>query len=94
MSALSAASAQTSKAPAPKPQRRIIIYSDEEEEKPKQQKKPIKSSAPLVSLVSKKSKSDVSLVKLPAKQVVPFEKRMPSKFERGTHSGTIDIANS
>ncbi|KAF9902786.1 Tripartite DNA replication factor [Linnemannia zychae] len=66
----------------------IIIYSDEEDEQP--QKKPIKASLPLKTIVASKSKSDVSLVRLPSKQALPFEKRMPISLPSSPECAPIE----
>ncbi|KAG0269953.1 Tripartite DNA replication factor [Linnemannia exigua] len=78
------------KAPALKPQRRIIIYSDEEDEVPDAKVKPVRPSVPLKTIVASKSKNNVSLVKLPVRQAVPFEKRMPISLPSSPEPAPIE----
>ncbi|KAK3826399.1 MAG: DNA replication factor Dna2-domain-containing protein [Linnemannia gamsii] len=84
----------TLKAPAPKPQRRIIIYSDEEDEVPDTKLKIVRPSVPLKTIVASKSKTDVSLVRLPVRQAVPFEKlSLPSSPEPAPIEQTESVEN-
>ncbi|KAF8931211.1 Tripartite DNA replication factor [Haplosporangium gracile] len=76
-SASKTASTTQLKAPAPKPPRRVIIYSDEEEEVPEPPRKPIKTSVPLKTIVANRTKATALLTRPPLKETIPFEKRMP-----------------
>lgn len=77
-SASKTSSGVQTKAVAPKPARRVIIYSDEEEEVPEPQRKPIKSAVPLKTIVANRTKAAIPPARPPVKEIVPFEKRMPS----------------
>ncbi|OAQ25272.1 Dna2-domain-containing protein [Linnemannia elongata AG-77] len=76
-SASKTSSGVQTKAVAPKPARRVIIYSDEEEEVPEPQRKPIKSAVPLKTIVANRTKAAIPPARPPVKEIVPFEKRMP-----------------
>ncbi|KAF9141112.1 Tripartite DNA replication factor [Mortierella sp. GBA39] len=75
-SASKTSSGVQTKAGAPKPPRRVIIYSDEEEV-PEPQRKPIKTAVSLKTIVANRTKAVVPPTRPPVKETIPFEKRMP-----------------